>query len=144
MTIKKIKDSNGVEHAIDYNALENKPTYWTGWIVLSPNTTKLEKQSIMEIDMTSHLPNDGHVYSCAIQVRFGCSGGAGLYASSDLTIDSTATSYLIYRGLGNSSTLGGQCQVFVGPGRKLYLHNSSPYDACTSVYTVMTNYFRVS
>ena len=141
MTIKKIKDSTGQEHGIDYNALENLPTYQSFYHVIAQDLS-IAKEEVLDFDLTDLLPKDDYVYSVAVQVRFSSGASASaVYASSDVATN--AGSYLMCRGLPAGQYLGGSANVLVGSGRRLTILNATSAEI-TQVMLIVSHYFRVS
>lgn len=138
MTIKKIKDSTGQEHAIDYNALENKPEYHTGfsWII---QNAQVPSAGTLEVDVSSYLPDDENTYLVSIEARFACAVGVALYVSTDLSYGSQ----LMCRGIPAGDYLGCNASVLVGPQRKLMFHCASQ-SPLTGFQAACHYYIRVS
>ena len=125
MAINKIRTNDGQEHAINYDALENRPIVEFSWyepIIGDPMASKETKT----IDLKGYLPNDGCNYLVSLQVLTEVNasvGGVTMYASTDIV--SNPYSYCLFRHIPHeSNTLGGQCQVLVGSGRIIKLYNS--------------------
>ena len=109
MTINKIRTNDGQEHAINYDALENRPIATSAhqYITLS----SLKGKETQEVDLSGYLPNDGCNYLVPVQVLAGsASGMVSVYGSTDIVTD--AYSYCFFREKSSSSMLeGGQCQM---------------------------------
>ena len=144
MTIKKIKDSSGQEHGIDYEALENKPIAVANYVYLtSESAVTIGSGSELSFDLSSYLPNDGCNYLVSLNVAFATSNSAYLWAFTDLLSDKY--SYCVGRIITYGSRVfgGSTTQVLVGPGRTIGLYNSADGTA-SGVYVRLVHYIKVS
>lgn len=144
MTIKKIKTDDGVEHSIDYEALENKPVAALN-VKLLLNMGILEAAQRIEFDVSDYLPNDGCNYLVSVQCTGAlyASGYAALYGTTDLAPNDRP--YCFYRLNCKDFTLsaGGTCQMLVGSGRKIYIRSSGTQQL-KDVDIVLAHYIKAS
>lgn len=145
MTIKKIKDSSGIEHGIDYEALENKPIANYEYKTLDLSNSSLGPQSSMEVDLSDYLPNDGCNYLVSVSLLAGCASTTGVNAHGYTDIATNPFSYCFFRlsSGANNTYEGGTCQMLVGPGRKIYLYNAAS-GTMTDIYVTLAHYMKVS
>ena len=141
MTIKKIKDSSGQEHGIDYEALENLPVIYCKTCTVLEETT-VDCNISPSIDLSSILPNDGKCYLATFRCvgRSAKQEDAIMRSALESSIDFTASGFV----QGFDIMLQETIDLIVAPDRLVTVkaYSNVNYSGCISVH--LTKYQKVN
>lgn len=133
MTIDKIRTSDGAEHAINYEALENLPVIYCKESILLENA-ELNNVSDLALDMSSYLPADEQSY----MVWFNFNGtpyeDCFIRITLASSLDIVSPGY-VYDADNISTMLWTSANLIVGPDRQVVLRKGAS-DAYKGLITV--------
>lgn len=126
MTIDKIRTSDGAEHAINYEALENLPVIYCKALLLF--NSDLGPNESHELDLSSYLPNDDYAYRVWLKCYSTATDTIGSFMAPYL-VSSMESDFIYAAGAESSgaSNTGGKgigtalVDILVGSDRKLKL-----------------------
>lgn len=143
MTIKKIKDSSGQEHGIDYEALENLPAIagepiYVKSVELTPGLTSISTKQNVELDVSSYLPDDNETYMVTI-IAWGYTEEKSKIATIQIISDVDDILYGDWVRSYSDGRADFTCtlDILVGPARKIVIkgHSSPSYSCSFQVWT---------